>query len=143
MPTNGQGYDMMCLENWSTYIFNNGLSKIYFSGTDYPPLYHYILWIFSNIQGSIESIHNNLYLLKGITLVFDFIAGFILIKFLSEKYTDKNQIFIMSFFYFLNFFVLYNTIIWGQVDGIMTCFIFISFYFAYRNKILISILFYL
>ena len=141
LPQTGHGYDMWCWREWCSYGFREGLSKIYNSGTDYLPFYHYILWIFGRFQGSVKSIETNIYYIKVITLIFDFIAGFILIRIISKKYSDKYEIFSLSLFYFLNIFVLYNSVIWGQVDGIMTCLVFLSFYNASNHKILLSVIF--
>ncbi len=116
---------------------------IYFSGTDYPPIYHYIMAVFVHIQGSIANIEKNIYYLKIFTLIFDFVAGYFLIKILAERIKNTYQVFVMSLFYFLNIAVFYNSAIWGQVDGILACFVFMAFYFAYKNKILLSVICYL
>jgi Gpi18-like mannosyltransferase len=143
LPKSGHGWDSFLWKEWCIYTFNEGLSQIYSSGTDYLPLYHYILWIFGQIQGSVVSIQNNIFFLKSITLIFDFICGFVMILFLNEKFKDKSKVFLLSLFYFFNIGIFYNTIMWGQVDGIVTCFIFLSFYYAYKKNILPSLAFYI
>lgn len=143
LPKTAHGWDMYCWKEWCIFIFNEGLSKIYSSPTDYLPLYHYFLWIFAHFQGNVISIQNNIIYLKIITLAFDFLAGFYLIKLIKPIIYNSYQTITLSLFYFLNISIFYNTLLWGQVDGFLTCFIFISFYYAYRGNINATILFYI
>jgi Predicted integral membrane protein len=136
----GFGSDVWYWNYWTKYIFENGLKNAYKSGTDYLPLYQYILFLFGKFQGSIENIERNIYCVKIITLAFDFLSGFYLAKLLYVKY-DKYQGLFYSLFFFFNIAYFYNTLIWNQVDGIMTCFIFLAIYFAIKEKIFFSLLF--
>ncbi|MBL7931971.1 MAG: hypothetical protein JNL60_08715 [Bacteroidia bacterium] len=45
-------------------------------------------------------------------------------------------------FYVLNVAVLYNGLVWGQMDIVLTCFILFSYYFALEHKVTLSILFF-
>ncbi len=141
LPHSGHDYDSYCWRSWAEYIYKNSLGQVYHSGTDYLPLYHYILALFSFTQKSFENIEKNIYLLKGITLVFHFISTFFLILYIRKKDQTTENIIFKSLFYLLNITVLYNTIIWGQIDEILTCFVFISFYFAFRKRVLFSLIF--
>jgi len=142
VPHDGHAWDMNCWRVWADYIFINGLGNIYNSGTDYLPLFHYILKAFGNIQGSIKSIDDNIYYLKLITLIFDFILGFFIALTIKKKENTWDNVLLNTIlFYLLNLPILYNTIIWGQVDAILTCFIFISCYFAFKKRILLSLIF--
>ena len=137
----GCPFDIYCWVEWTKHSFTDGLSNIYKSWTDYLPLYHYVLFIFGKIQGSVEAIADNIYKLKTITLFFELGTTLILFKILNDKYKDLYKSIFYSLFYFLNLAVLYNSLIWGQVDGIMTFFIFASVIFAYRKKLFFSMLF--
>ncbi|RPH31494.1 MAG: hypothetical protein EHM93_13325 [Bacteroidales bacterium] len=143
LPKSGHSYDLSCWSGWCKHIFTNGLGKAYQSGTDYLPLYHYILYLFGLIQGSTENIERNIYLLKVFTIIAEFIGGFFLIKLIKERISNTYEQFFYSMFFFLNIAVFYNSIIWGQVDGILTTLLFISVYFALKEKILSSLLFFL
>lgn len=142
LPKTGHGWDTYCWKEWTKFIFTNGFGNVYKSGTDYLPLYHYILYFFGSFQGSLVNIENNIYQLKVITLVADFVGGFFLIKLIKERISSTNKQFIYSLFFFLNAAILYNTLIWGQVDGILTTLLFISIFFAIKEKITLSLLFF-
>ena len=142
IPKYGHDWDLACWNGWSKYIFTNGLGNVYKSLTDYLPLYHYILYLFGLIQGSIEDIDRNIYLLKIITIIIEFIGGLFLIKLIKEKIDNPYEWFFYSMFYFLNIAVFYNSIIWGQVDGILATLVFISVFYAIKEKVLFSLLFF-
>lgn len=142
MPKTGFAWDQQCFKLWASHIYQHGLSNVYDSGTDYLPAYHYILWFYCLFQDSVDSVQRNIHHLQIITLLFDFIAGYFLILIIKNKIDNKYELFTVSLFYFLNIFILYNTIVWGQVDSIMACFVYVSFYFATRNRILLSLILY-
>jgi Gpi18-like mannosyltransferase len=134
--------DVSCWKNWTEFGFTDGFSNIYKSGTDYLPLYHYMLFFYGKIQGSVEAIVENIYKLKILTLLFEFGITLMLFKILNNKFKDLYKSLFLSLFYFLNIGVLYNSLIWGQVDGILTFFVFGAAIFAYKKKIFLSLLFF-
>lgn len=85
VPHEGHTSDMYCWTLWTNFIFTNGLSNVYSCGTDYLPLYHYILKLFGSFQGSIENINSNIHYLKLITLPFDFITGFFIALLIKRR----------------------------------------------------------
>jgi len=137
----GYSYDMWCWSEWAKIIFTDGLTHIYKSWTDYLPLYQYILFFFGKIQGSVETIVDNIHKLKTLTMFFELGSTLILFKILENKFKDTYKAVLFSLFYFLNLAVLYNSMIWGQVDGIMTFFVFGSVIFGYHKKPFFSLLF--
>lgn len=142
MPHGGFHSDIRLWKIWSIYGFENGLGNVYGSHSNYLPLYHYILYVFAAVMGSAKAIGDHIYLLKGITLLFHFITGYFFIRFLSKtKVNEANYLFYVLF-YLLSISVLYNSLIWGQVDAIMTCFVFVSVYYAYDKKGIYSLLFF-
>lgn len=141
MPKASHEWDMSCWKNWSIYIFDHGIQHVYECGTDYLPLYHYILWFFGKIQGSVSNIERNIYTLKSITLFFDFVTGMAIIALLQQKIQNKYKVLTLSLLFLLNAGILYNTLIWGQVDGIMTSVLFLSFYFGYTKSPFTSMVF--
>lgn len=142
-PVTGQLFDTSCWINWSSYAFNHGLSDVYESGTDYLPLYHYILYLYGLLQGSEPKIAENIYFLKLVTLCFEAGSALLLYYVLNEKYKNPWKALLLSLFYFLNFAVLYNSIIWGQVDGILTFFVFASVIAGMKRKLFLSLLMFL
>jgi hypothetical protein len=57
------------------------------------------------------------------------------------KKEEQNYAIAKTLFYLLNIAVLYNAIVWGQVDIVSTCFVFISCYMAFYARITLSLLF--
>ncbi len=143
LPTTGFELDMHCWKEWTKFIFNNGLANAYKSGTDYMPIMQYFMFAFGEIQGSIQNIEKNINYIKTIALTFDFIGGIFLLKIINEKIISSRRQFYFSLFYFLNIAVFYNTLFWGQVDGILSTLVFISVFFAYKKKELLSIAFFI
>jgi Gpi18-like mannosyltransferase len=138
----GYEYDLWCFAEWAKYSFTEGLSNIYKSWTDYLPLYQYVLFCFGKIQGSVEAIADNIYKLKTLTIFFELGTTLMLFKMLEKKFKDTYKAVFFSLFYFLNLAVLYNCVIWGQIDGIVTFFIFGSIIFGYKKKLFLSLLFF-
>ena len=141
IPTSGHPWDNFCWAEWSNYIHLNGLGNVFFSSTDYLPLYHYILKIYSAMQASSEEIYANTRYLKIFTLVFHFITGYFIYRIIKRENENWDTALVNTFFYLLNVAVLYNVIIWGQVDIILACFVFISVYYAIRHQSILSIAF--
>lgn len=135
------GFDNDYWIDWSKCILNNGLGNIYDCDVDYLPLYHYFLWLYSFLCGNEISITENITTLKLLTLPFHFISGYLILRMISDNKPTINDLFKLLLFYLLNIAVLFNTIIWGQVDAIMSCLLLLSFYFIYNNKNFLSILF--
>lgn len=136
LPDRCHGDDMGCWRNWASYTYEHGLVNVYNSGTDYLPLYHYILWGFGAMKESVDQIAADIKYIKLITFLFHLVNGFIFIKLIRciNQQGDIRQ----SIFYVLNASVLYNTLLWGQVDEIMTCFVFVSIYFALSKRTILS-----
>ena len=139
LPRHFHDYDMGLFKLWAIQNFKFGVGNAYKISNNYLPLYQYILYFFAFIQGNVANVEKNLYLLKGLTLVFDFAAGIYVVKIIKNKY--KIEWLQNSFFYFFNILYLSNTMIWGQVDGILTCFVFISVFYAYKGENGLALLF--
>src|SRR5258708_451257 len=60
--------------DWTQYIYRHGLGRIYETGSNYLPVYHYFLWAFGKIENSPEKIAENIKYLKLFSLVIEFIA---------------------------------------------------------------------
>lgn len=139
-PVEGHPFDTWCWIAWSRYIFENGLSNVYNSKTDYLPLYHYVLYFYGIIEGSVHNITNHIHRLKIVTLLFEAGSALFLFHLLREKFKDTYKALVYSLFYFCNLAVLFNSLVWGQVDGIFTFFIFVSVITAYEKHFFPAIL---
>jgi Gpi18-like mannosyltransferase len=133
-PNTYHNGDRVCWINWAQFQFQNGFSKTYSGKTDYLPFYHFILNIYAKVCGSMDVITNEINRLKYVTYLFELGSTILLFKILNDKFQDFFKSLFYSLFYLLNFSVLYNSAIWGQVDGIMTFFVFSALFFAYFNK---------
>jgi 4-amino-4-deoxy-L-arabinose transferase-like glycosyltransferase/Gpi18-like mannosyltransferase len=142
LPRGGHDFDASCWASWSIQNYQHGLGNAYSGWTDYLPLYQYVLYIYGNIQGNDDLVWRNLYQLKLFTLLFDIIGVGAVVYFLRNVYNrPADRVFIVLCF-FLNVGFFYNTVIWGQVDGILTTLVFLSILFALRNKVALSIVSY-
>ena len=132
----GHLWDTSCWIRWATQIYNEGLSRAYRAEyNNYLFVYQYLLWFYVKIQGSLENVVNHIYQLKNITILFDFATTLLLFTIIREKIKDDFKAIFFSLFYFLNIAILYNSIIWGQIDGIMTFFVALSFFCIYKKNL--------
>jgi Gpi18-like mannosyltransferase len=142
LPTGCHEGDTSCWIAWSKYVFNNGLGNIYNSTSDYLPLYHYFLKLYAKICGSKELIVSNIHYLKLYSLFFHIITGYFLVLWLKKVNDNDYVIIFKSLFFLLNIGILYNGIVWGQVDSILAGLLFISCYFSIKKNILLALIFY-
>lgn len=130
--------DRDCWITWSNYIGHNGIQNIYKLGADYPPLWHYFLWLFSKFNTS-ESIFLNVVYLKYFVFFFEVLGIFTIYKILlfhKVKYANTLPLLIL-----INIAFWYNNFLFGQIDGIHSVLAFISITFALLNKPIFSFMF--
>jgi len=114
---------------WSLYIHQNGLINAYGSGTQYMPVLQYFLWLYGMVMGTDKAIIEHIPYLRCITLAFDFTGIWYVYKWINKK---------LAFYALLSVCILnisysYNTLIWGQVDGIFSAMLFIAIYYAWKG----------
>ncbi|RYD73424.1 MAG: hypothetical protein EOP53_20135 [Sphingobacteriales bacterium] len=118
-PRAGHGGDLEYWIGWVKHLMANGLSQAYTgSNVNYPPGFLYILSVFGSLLDSPDKLQDKIYALRILILLFD-IAGALLIGYLLKRQGISP---LMALFLLLNFGYLYNTLIWGQVDGVHTFF---------------------
>lgn len=122
---------------WCKAIYENKLSNIYNTHTNYLPFYHYILYIFSKITGNPENIVTHINYLRLFTLVFDCIGLWYVYNWINKK----TSYIILTGLSILNIAYSYNSLIWGQVDGILATLTLISFYYLWRQQLLLACIF--
>lgn len=134
----GLEYDIRnCWEAWALHIHHNGLRNAYGSTTDYMPIYQYILWGYSKIMGSDAAISSHLYYVRCVILLFDFWGLWYVYKWMDKKLAY----FVVATIGILNISYVYDTIIWGQIDGGLATLIFIAVYYAWKKNNILSGLF--
>lgn len=126
-------------EAWSYRLVNVGLSNFYSANyfVDYFPGYLYILWIigevyhfiFPNLSFATFSFE---VLIKSVTTLFDLGATFCIYK-IVHKYNSKLAS-ISALLYLANPAVIFNSSIWGQIDGVFTFFLVYSCYLLTEIK---------
>ncbi len=113
MPQVYMDYDMGYWQQWAVYIHQHGLRNAYDSGTNYFPIPIYILYFFGKLQGTDPNIIAHINSLKMFFLFFDFLPVFVLCCFRQKILSFK----IPYLFLLLNVAYLFNTMVWGQIDG--------------------------
>ncbi|RTQ50292.1 DUF2029 domain-containing protein [Hymenobacter gummosus] len=132
LPEAGYPADTWLWARWAEYSRAHGLGNVYaLHGNNYNPLYHYLLALFGQLEGSAAAIQAHWYRLKLLTLPFD-VAGALLAASLAR--TDRRR-FLASLVLLLSPAYLYNTLIWGQVDAIYTGFVFGAAWLALRGRL--------
>jgi Gpi18-like mannosyltransferase len=131
----GMGYDMHnCFEPWAVHIKRQGLINAYASDTDYMPIFQYMLWVYEKLAGTEKAVIDNLRYISCFVLLGDYIGVWYV-----YKWTDKKTAyFVMLLLCILNLGYSYNTILWGQIDGILCALIFMSVYYAYKGNNLLG-----
>jgi Gpi18-like mannosyltransferase len=139
VPRAGYDSDMYYWVEWSSYIFEHGLGNVYqLESNNYNPLYHYILWLYNQMMGSLEKVHYYIHFLKGYTLFFDF-AGAFWAAFLVR---ERERRFGLALLLLFNIAYLYNTLLWIQVDSIYTFFAFGAAVLAAQRRLAASVVFF-
>jgi Gpi18-like mannosyltransferase len=136
-PCNYFGSDMDCWRNWIDVIGREGIAHGYDNGANYMPLFMYFLWFVNFLMGGVERFYQEIYFFKGLILLFDFGA---VLFFIFTLFKARNR---QSYFLamFLNIALLFNTLLWGQVDAVYTFFAIVSLYTAAKFRIAISLIF--
>ncbi|WP_367913613.1 hypothetical protein [Leadbetterella sp. DM7] len=123
-------------------MLENGLQNVYKLGVDYLPVTHYILYVYALLAGSTEAIILNINSLKLFTFAIELIGIFYVYQFIRERYKTYRQAALFCLLILLNPAFLYDSLLYGQWDGIYTTLVFMSFYYATRNRLALSILFF-
>jgi len=140
VPRAGFLGDVDCWVRWGTHIHDQGLRNAYeHPGNNYNPFYHYVLWAYGKLLGTPEKIQRYRHALKAFTLLFDF-AGAIMLAALAAP--GRQRRFMLSLILLFNIGYLYNTLVWEQIDAILTFFIALAVVLALRNNITLSVLSY-
>lgn len=133
-------WDMYCFTEWANHIQKYGLGNVYSSWTDYLPLFHHVLNFFVSFHDTPGEIKSNIHLLKLISLAFHLLTGCFVILFCLRVGMDRETAAFRNMYYVLNAAVLYNALVWNQMDIPLTCFVFISVYCAATGRPVLSLI---
>lgn len=137
LPKTGFYFDMLDRPAWIAHMKIHGLTNAYGSGSNYLPLGLYILYFFGLFFPNPETIKDHFYLFKIVVLAFDFAAAIGLTyafrQFVSRKY--------LEYLLLLNVAFLYNTLFWGQQDGIHCALMVFSLLFLLKDKPILGVVF--
>jgi hypothetical protein len=131
--------DAKAWTDWSSYMLHHGLAQIYHCTTtdvNYNPFYLIILNGYAHLMGSDSAIVANVYMLKFFTLAIEWIG----VIYLCYAIGDKENRLTNFLFCFLNIGFLYNTLLWGQIDGMLSAFIVCSFVLLYKRHLTLALL---
>ncbi|RZK61798.1 MAG: hypothetical protein EOO59_04170 [Hymenobacter sp.] len=139
IPRAGYSSDVAYWQRWGVYIYEHGLGNVYqLPDNNYNPLYHYVLWLYGALLGSVEKFKYYIHYLKAFTLVFDFAGAFWAASLVGER----SRRFGLALLLLLNIAYLYNTLVWEQVDSIYTFFAFGAVVLALQQRSVGSVLFF-
>lgn len=127
-------FDRRCWITWSNYMLSNGLENVYNLGVNYLPLYHYVLYAYAKLAGSTENIIYHINSLKYFTLFFELIGVFFILLLARKKYINNYMVWLTSMAIIFNPAFFYDSVLYGQVDGIYSTFIFVSVFFGIVKK---------
>lgn len=135
-------YDRRVWISWANYMLENGLQNVYKLGVDYLPVTHYILYGYALLAGNTEAIILNVNSLKLFTFAIELVGVYYVYRFVREKYETHTRAALLCLVILFNPAFLYDSLLYGQWDGIYTTLVFMSFYYAMKNRLALSMLFF-
>jgi Gpi18-like mannosyltransferase len=129
LPDSGHGFDLSCWSAWMTQLDTRPFHRIYDIDCNYLPGYLYLLKFHLWMTGSAEAASHHLHQLKLYTLLFD--LGSILL--LLSMSNNPQRINLHWGLFAFNAAYLYNTLNWGQIDGIPAFFVLLSLKFLLQK----------
>jgi Gpi18-like mannosyltransferase len=128
-PIYGHWGDLGTFFHWSEYMAKYGLGNIYYMYADLPPVYYYLLKLNRFIFGE-QPFEIFSYQIKYFTVIIE-VTGILLVLY---SLTNKNNLLLCWSLLAFNFSYFYNSVIWGQIDGIPAVLNFAAIFFAYRKN---------
>lgn len=122
---------------WSSKLVQIGPSNFYSQSyfSDYFPGYLYILWLSGSIFKLLSiPINSQVFeiFIKGITTLFDAGTAYFIFK-ICSNYAKKWR-YIAPLLYLVNPASIFNSSVWGQIDGVFTFFLIFSSYLLLEKK---------
>ncbi len=127
---------------WALRLNQVGFSNFYSDQiwTNYTPGFLYVLYFLGALKNLLHLSDPALYLLIKIPSVLaEVLMGILVYIKLSEKSVKWGTMAILAIL--LNPVFIFNSSIWGQIDGLLTLLILLSIYFLDQNKLVLSSIF--
>lgn len=124
----GFGFDVGSWFGWAGRLNSLGFSNFYSDSdwTQYTPGYLYYLWVVGKMSWTHE-------IAIKLPVIFADIGVGVLIWSLVKKVSRKLAL-ISFFLYTLSPVIIFDGSVWGQIDGLLTLFLFLSAYFLIEKK---------
>lgn len=125
---------------WATRSYELGFANFYSDQiwTNYTPGYIYVLYLFGAINKlfglSMEIFY---YLLKLPAILSEIALAILVFKIVKEKTSIKLSLFAAGLIVFNPGFI-FNSAVWGQIDGLLTLFMVLSIYYLNKNQLILS-----
>ncbi len=136
--TFGHPTDMVNFSSWALHAGKVGLPNFYISGmwADYPPGYIYVLYVIGLIgnlfQLQVGSVGLNL-LIKLPSILCDAACGYFIYRLARKSLGERNAVRLCAF-YMLNPLILFNSAVWGQMDGVLALLTVLMLYAYLQEK---------
>lgn len=125
---------------WALRLNEVGFVNFYSSEvfTVFAPGYLYILSLLGFIK-NLLNIDNQLFfqIVKLPSIISEVILGYLVYKEV-KRYSNINLAYLISLAIILNPGFIFNSSIWGQTDGVLTLFLFLTIYFLKERKLPVS-----
>lgn len=115
---------------WGWYAKIHGLQNVYHSDTIYNPFSQYLLWAYAGFFPSEEALRSGIWGLKYLSFAADIIGVYFVWLWINKKHPFSY----LLLFSLLNIAFYFNGVFWGQIDGIMSLFMFLSIYYLWQKK---------
>lgn len=133
---------------WSKFLTQNKISDLYeslpFGYLPYPPLYYYILKVLGYLIQILNAWNNHwlaYLLIRSPILTAELITALLIFK-ISKGYLNVKKASICAGFYFLHPVIIYNSMIWGQIDSVIIMFSLLSLVLIHNRKIYTGLIIY-
>jgi len=143
----GYGGDISCFKGWAAEVSSKGMANFYLLNglRDYPPGYMYILYIIGKIQMLFSLDWNSsimLLMMKLPSIIADIISSYVIFN-ISKKRAGSYLALGLCSIYALNPAVIYNSAVWGQIDGLFTMLILLMVVFAVKERLAVASMIYI
>lgn len=123
------------LNPWIKFITDHGFfSSLKYNFNNYSPAYIYILILIAKTG------LNSLYLIKSVSIIFEFILAFYIGKILFLKHNNKKVFLISVAILPIIPTILINSSFWGQCDVIYANFVIAGIFYSLVNRQLLSVI---
>ncbi len=143
IPLPGFKFDMDAWFAWALRLNQFGFSNFYSDQiwTNYPPGFLYLLYFLGALRNLFHLSDTVLYLLIKIpSILAEVLLGIFVYTELSKKSVKWGIIAALAIL--LNPAFIFNSSIWGQIDGLLSLLIVLSVYFLNKNKIVFASIFF-